>query len=519
MYKVLIADDETPIRDWLEICVNSTGCECEVVAKASNGRVALEQYREKCPDMIITDIRMPFMDGIDFISQVRKQDVKIPVVILTSYTEFSYARQALQQGVTEYILKTEVTVERMKELLERIIRKLERESPGSGRNHYQLERRRNRFLQLCIEEKRTWSREELEEELKYMDLNLDEGDMAAIAFRDINGNVIIAEQPQGLKIMSVFPYRSDLSLVLCSLSSKAGRHRQHEALYRAAAYALKRTGDSVGISGIYTGCACLPIIFREAVERMDQGFYDTRPLVHDRENVREEADEKDVVMAFEQEVEAAARAGNEEECQEKLLAFIRDMGKRRYPDIGLIREICAGMLKYYCYSFAPEGEKKLSCMEQIKTRVENSRTLAEIELAAIQNIRQIEEMKEKQQEKFSPPVQRAIGYVKENYQSGLTLPVVASQVGFSPDYFSRIFKEETGINFSAYLTGYRLQKAMELLKDTNMKVYEVSIAVGYSNMSYFSTVFKKEYGINPFDFKNSTRQKQEEVMSSLKTKK
>lgn len=142
--------------------------------------------------------------------------------------------------------------------------------------------------------------------------------------------------------------------------------------------------------------------------------------------------------------------------------------------------------------------------------------LSEQYQAAFQSIRQIEEMNENRKERYSPAVQRAVEYVKENYQNGLTLPAVASRVGFSPDYFSRIFKEETGINFTAFLTRYRLQKALTLLKDTNMKVYEVSIAVGYSNMSYFSTVFKKEYGINPFDFKNSSRQEQEAVMSSAK---
>lgn len=100
-------------------------------------------------------------------------------------------------------------------------------------------------------------------------------------------------------------------------------------------------------------------------------------------------------------------------------------------------------------------------------------------------------------------MRRALAYMEENYGSSITLTDVADHVGLSPEYLSRLFKEDTGMKFVVYLNNLRLKYALSLLKNTNLKVYEVAEKVGYSNLSYFSTVFKKNFGQNPFEYKNS----------------
>lgn len=516
MYKVLIADDETPIRDWLEICVNNTGCECEVVAKASNGRIALEQYQKEQPDIIITDIKMPFMDGIDLIARIREQNKEIPVVILTSYKEFSFARQALQQGVTEYVLKTEVTVERMKEILTKIIRALEKKSPQNKGEHYQLERRRVRFLQKCAEENKNWRKEEAEAEWKTLGIPLSEVNMAAIAFSDAEGSILIADQFSDVKIVAVLPFRDDISLILCNVLGQVSQNRQREALYRMAAYILEFTGLSVGVSDIYSGFSYLPHLLKESIERLSQSFYDKKPSVHELETFHCDSGVIAGIRELQQSFETSVRDSEYESCRDKMLEIMQEMRLQKLPDIPLVRSICSSLLKYFYYSYAPESGEKLAYMEYIMAKIEKSRTIYEIEQFVCQSVGQLQESYGEDKVQYSVPVQRSIDYLQENYQETLTLPVVSAYIGFSPDYFSRIFKEETGINFSTYLTKFRLKEALKLLRTTNMKVYEVSIAVGYSNMSYFSTVFKKEYGINPFDFKNSSKPEQNAVLASVK---
>ena len=516
MYKVLVADDETPIRDWLEICVNSTGCGCEVVAKASNGQAALEQYEKEHPDIIITDIRMPFMDGMDLISKIRERNSQIPVVILTSYTDFSYARQALQQGVTEYILKTEVTVERMKEILTQVIIKLEKKTHKNEGEYYQQERRRGHFLKRCISESNEQIKEEIATELRQLEIPLSEVNMAAVVFCDLDGTIINEEQFPDIRIAAVLSVFSHTALMLCNIIGQTSQIRQREILYQAAANIMERTGASVGISNVYSGFSIFPFMIKEAYGRFTQRFYDKRRMVHELEQFYGDSDTVIKLREYQQAFETSVKEGNYEKSRDQLLDIIKFMSIKKLSDIQLIRNTCTNMLKFFYYSYAPEVGKKLAHMEHIMAQIETSETMYEIEQFIDQNICQIQEAYDKSRVQYSGSIQRAIDFLQENYSRELTLPIVAAHTGFSPDYFSRIFKEETGTNFSTYLTRLRLKKALELLMTTNMKVYEVSSEVGYTNMSYFSTVFKKEYGVNPFDFKNSSKQEQNAILNTVK---
>ena len=108
-------------------------------------------------------------------------------------------------------------------------------------------------------------------------------------------------------------------------------------------------------------------------------------------------------------------------------------------------------------------------------------------------------------EAYSAPIRNAVRYMEEQFAGSLALPDVAAHVGLSPEYLSRLFKEETGVKFVVYLNNLKLKHALHLLETTNLKVYEVAEQVGYSNLSYFSTVFKKNFGQNPFDYKNNCK--------------
>jgi len=105
-------------------------------------------------------------------------------------------------------------------------------------------------------------------------------------------------------------------------------------------------------------------------------------------------------------------------------------------------------------------------------------------------------------EGYSTYVKMAIAYVSNNYREMDSASEVAGYININPDYFSRLFKSEVGVTFNHYLTNYRVQKAIELLTKTDLKVYEVAEKVGYTNLSYFSRVFKKVTGVNPFFYKN-----------------
>lgn len=118
MYKVLVIDDEVPIREWLEFCINRMDG-YEIAGTASNGAEGYSVFRKIKPDIVITDIRMPGVDGLEMIEMIRELNPMVYILVLTSHEEFSYARRAMQSGVKDYILKTEISEESLSEILAR----------------------------------------------------------------------------------------------------------------------------------------------------------------------------------------------------------------------------------------------------------------------------------------------------------------------------------------------------------------------------------------------------------------
>lgn len=145
---------------------------------------------------------------------------------------------------------------------------------------------------------------------------------------------------------------------------------------------------------------------------------------------------------------------------------------------------------------------------KLEVRIEGIRRAAK-ETGALEELNEIidrcfeDSLGSRQRQELSYAVRIAVQYLADNYKSQIDLSDVASHVGLSPEYLSRIFKKETGINFVVYLNNIRLKHALDLLENTNLKVYEIAENVGYSNLSYFSTVFKKNFGMNPFEYKKT----------------
>lgn len=129
MISVMIVDDEKLMLEDLTTLIDWERCGFHIVATAFNGKQGLRKYQELHPQLILTDIRMPFMDGVEMIAQIRKTDPQVCIVLLTAYEEFEYAREAIRLGVAEYLMKSEITEETLRELLLRLGWKI---SPGDG---------------------------------------------------------------------------------------------------------------------------------------------------------------------------------------------------------------------------------------------------------------------------------------------------------------------------------------------------------------------------------------------------
>lgn len=483
--KILVVDDETPICEWLIYCIHRASPDYEVIS-ASNGEEAWALIRERKPEVVFTDIRMPGMDGLELMRKVLEVLPFTLFAILTNYAEFSYAKQALSLGAKEYFLKSEMRGADIEKLLNGVVERKQRllankveDTLPSGcidlYNFYQAQEQAgyaNRF----------WLKQGMEEARAFVVLCIpNDGTpknwepLTALAeelrSRDSRLYVAVATEREYLYLVLQHPDGRDLG----------GRPESIATAMR------ERTGRDVGVSRQAELLDEFPRLAKEAAKAADARFFGGRGIIWyeilagrptlDRESIRQ--GHRDILahMAghrYDQAIEAVKnwyhhfeRTGAED------LAWAVDNCRRT---------VLAVEERFYQQTDSPSQQMEIqNSLFECRDRC--------LELLG--------KMKSLYSGKCSPSIETALRYIREHYAQPISMAEVAKEVYRSPEYFSRQFKEEVGENFSVYLTLYRLDRAQELLQHTDARVTEIAERVGYTTPGYFSRLYKKYKGIAP----------------------
>lgn len=415
MYSVIIVEDELLVSIGLQNLVHWADMDMTIVGCAQNGRQGLELYQEKKPDLILTDLKMPGMDGIEMIREIRKNDTETKIIVLTSYEEYELIREAFKLKVSDYILKLKMLPEDMEAVIEKVRQELQEE-----RKHQKTKEAVPVPIAMSLVEK---CREYI----------LGKSKVLPDEVRDYWG----LEKKQ-LQV---------LELKLLSLERES----------------LSKTRNMKEIQKITID------LIREILEEKNSGI------------IMEEKEACYIMVLF---YDAKASVEEMEEFLKKLLNRIQSLLKI-YMNIGGVfgaSEICKDTTSLgKLYEHAVIARKKADFL----------------------NLEYESYGEEKGGFSVNAETESAILYIREHYtNSTLSLSEVAHLVGMNKDYFSSLFKKDTGYGFVDYVNNMRIQKAKELLTTTNKKVYEVGMEVGFQDESYFSRVFKKSVGVRPREYKN-----------------
>ncbi|MCI8402561.1 MAG: helix-turn-helix domain-containing protein [Lachnospiraceae bacterium] len=482
---IVVVDDETPICEWLLYCIRRASKEHQVVC-ASNGDEALGLILTEKPDLVFTDIRMPGIDGLELMRRVREILPFTVFAILSNYAEFTYAKQALSIGAREYFLKSELRAANIETLLSQVAEEKER-------------KRRNKtedtFRSGCIDlynyyrtqnepdfADRFWERQGMAEDLPYTVLcfpagksqddwtkiarlaeswqsQMGEGSYAAVAC-ERGFDYLILQTGDGLerweqKAAEQLRYRGGIGL--SQRMEKRG----------AFPSALKQAG-----------CAQAATFFSEegSPDAVYYSSLESRPAL-EREYFQNQ--KKEVLDRI-----AARRFGQAQEAVAQCFAAIASPAA---GDVIWAADYCRRMVLSVEERYFEQSESSPQAMEAQNTLWECARRCDAL----------LEAMKSRYTGRCSPPVCAALEYVHGHYAEQISMAEVAQYVFWSPEYFSRQFKEEVGENFNAYLTIYRLDRAQELLRQTDLRISEVADRVGYASPGYFSRMYKRYKGVTP----------------------
>lgn len=397
MWKLVIADDEPKIRRGIENILNWSEFGIEIVGQAEDGEIALEIIKENRPDIILLDINMPFLNGLDLLQKLKEIGNSGIVIIISGYDDFSYAQKALQYNVFDYILKPV-----SKKNIEEIIIKATNKLIEKGKENNYLE----------------WIKRQLAENKEVLQKTF---------FSEWFNNKLSDEQV--LKEMSFFDieFGRNIGIMVIKIVEKLNvevsvRNWSVELLEFAIANIL------------------------------NDGFKDLelKYIFND--------DKKNII----------------------LVSKINDMG--------------------WWISIAKEMQKEIYKYLKCNVLIEQASVFNDVFKIKDEYMKIMNSVNEKK--KCSSMVLLAIKYIEDNYYSNeLSINYISNKLEVTSSYLSKLLKKETGLSFIDYLTKIRIKKAMYIMEDPAVKIYDVAELVGYSNQHYFCRAFKKVVGVSPTEYK------------------
>ena len=404
MYRVLVVDDEKLEREGIRFLLSMEEGEWEIY-EAANGKLALNELRKHPVDLMLTDIKMPHMDGLELSKKAREEYPDLEIIIFSGYGDFAFAQEAIRYGVTDYVLKP-VDPDRFHDTIQKIQKEI-----ASRKNKEQQSIKEKSFLQ------------------QYFLLGyIYSGDQERL------------KEAEGIVDFSVWEQWHCAILI-----------ESDEAFFDSAS-------DEV------------PLEIREELRR--SFFY----------------------------LNLNGR--------QSLLLF-----KDVYCDYVLVAKNVYNLLKrLHPVRFHLAVSRRFAGEHRLDLEVDHlygCSTIQEIIEVTEKNIRQYEEFLDRSMSESRDEVAAVKNYIYNHYAEDLNLETLAEKVYLSSGYLSFIFKKETGMNLNRFIRVFRMEKAKELLRTTNMKVAMVSEQVGFANSSYFCRSFREYYGSSPESYRKGNNEDEE----------
>lgn len=498
--RILIVEDEVKIRMGISKLITAV-TKHEVVGEAKNGKEGLEFIIRYKPDLVITDIKMPEMDGLQMLSELKEMGISLHAIILSGYAEFDYAKRAISLGVNDYLLKP-IGMEELTELLDNMEQKIAKESEEKGTKESYL-----RDIYLNGDSDNTALYQKLEVCMKkkagYV-LYLGYIGAAPITYREEFENKI-KQGMEGYKDSITISYIDKFQEILCLVEEGEKEKKFYDFFERKIIRAyLKKEEQAVWSMMSFQRVEELSFVIKRLQELLMYGMIKNGDIILTEEAINNFKLEECVYpIELENTLKVALCGGNKKRIEQEITKFILYMREHMFSP----QNIKHCYLKYTTFlsNLLQEIDKKN--YEQLQKRnilkkIADARTKYEMEFILQEMSRFLQNMQEKKEDIHNYTIKRAINFIREHYMEGITLEEVARKLDITPEYLSTLFYKEMEINFSTFLKQFRISHAKRLLKGTEMKIYEIAESVGYQDPKYFMRVFKEEQGISPKEYRS-----------------
>lgn len=490
MFSILLVEDEKLELETLRDYVDWKRLGASKVYTARNGRTALECLEEHEPDIMITDIQLPVMDGIELTKRAREEGFRCKIVFLTGYDYFDYVKSAFQVQAVDYILKP-FRVEEIEALILRIKGQLETEKMAESSVKFASSQV---FVAACGE-----GREGLQElALKYLSLPAEEKVFGILALYGISDDRAAARIAELTEVRHAFSMEGIILVVLygyISFGDAAGRI----AAVLDGGGSVAYFDEKISLMDMR---ACTEVLCGYK-DRMFYGEVGEIIRAAETEEPRSGRFDRDMWKQNGQRLQQEITAGDKEGTARILTACmngLRSLGREecQREAYGLYLNLY-NRLELDNAALMGEMEKRA---EKPELSIWDAGFFSEVQQALWQYVRELCAYFARQRENSNYYVTTWVrDYLEKNYMNVCSVEEMAEGIRLSPNYLRSLFKAGTGQTILEYMTDFRLQKACEFFKDKSLKVKDVSMMVGYENVSYFSQIFAKRYGVTPNEYR------------------
>lgn len=536
-HNILIVDDEQLIRQGLRARIEYLGIDVDEIFEAENGLMALRLQEEHPIDVVITDIRMPDMDGLELIQEMQKKNNQIKFVVLSGYAEFSYAETAIRLGVKAYLLKP-VSNDDLKAAFDKAYKEMEQ--TASVRQEVQMKKRMDREKQVYQQEKAlnalfssqeagAVTREQLcklcgydekmwaggaESVLYLAILHINKENFEHQRFRPVDHELVrfmirnIFEEIQApcekLLVNSLSDTRQMYGIFIGDDKKKL--RMEVERIYlRMRSVLEKKMGIylTIGVS------RCRSQLEGKETSEARQAL--KQRIIYGKANIYFY---EDIRILGEQEFPVSQLHLLEQYIEHNEIFKVKNLVQEIFSEelvkkygSAYLRIMWIRILNLLLHHYERRGRNaaEIEKMLQNYNLLDRIQSLQEIRQKIIEMVMECVSTESVADANARSKIQMAIGYIQEHFAENLTVNVLAEHYGMSPNYFSSMFKKEMSRSAVNYITELRINQARELLYHSELSVVDISKKVGYEDSQYFFRVFKKYLGMTPLQYREESR--------------
>lgn len=517
MYRVMIVDDEQLIRITLKNMLDWKALDCSILALVKDGEEAWQIFKEAMPEIVITDLKMPRLDGIELIRRMKERNPGTQVIALSNHSDFELVKEAMKAGASDYLLK--VTLEAGE--LTKVINQVKTQCGASLRTAaWQYEDVIERFQHYLVLRKSDHDvrKEDIEKlfsstlfdpyrtayQLAYfrvdnIDLHYQKHAEPHEQIRHNLQDLISETIPNFMKSELIFISNHSGVVLFQSREKLRILNTCHTIMRNIVQYIDLQL--SITLSDTSHDLLDLFEVFEEVLERHEMRFYVGEGILIQAEELTTFNHLDMSSVNFHTRMLEAVNARDFSELREvhqDAMMYMKEKFIHPYDvldyEVFILNNIEGNELA--------KGVKTSFGFHEIITMIHHCETIDKLDALLQEAFTEIAKwLMDDGSNRYGKDIIEIINYVEENYTQKITLKMLATKFGINESYLSRMFKNQTGKNLIYYVNERKMRKARELLSDPTMMVKEAAYAVGYEDQFYFNKLFKRFFGISPTEFR------------------